>query len=98
MKSAPHSTDQMVSIFKALADKTRLEIVLFLLERGEAACSEISAHFPQTQPTMSHHFHILKKAGILQIREEGVKHFYSINTTTLTKCSFRLPNHSNLNE
>ncbi len=79
----------MVKIFKALADKTRLDIVLFLLEKGEVACAEISEHFPLTQPTMSHHFHKLKEAGILNIREEGVKHFYSINTTILKKATLR---------
>lgn len=75
--------DEVVDIFKALADKTRLEIVAFLAEKGEVACADISERFKLSQPTMSHHYSKLKAAGILNIREEGVKHFYSINKETL---------------
>jgi DNA-binding transcriptional ArsR family regulator len=77
--------DQAVEIFKALGDKTRLEIVSFLVNKGEVACGEISQRFPQSQPTMSHHYHKLKQAGILTIREEGVKHFYSVDKSVLEK-------------
>lgn len=79
-------TAHSVDIFKALADKTRLEIVVFLAKKnGEVACGEISEKFPLSQPTMSHHYSKLKQAGILHIREEGVKHFYSIDTQLLLK-------------
>lgn len=77
--------DQLVEIFKALGDKTRLEIVEYLASKGEVACAEISQRFPLSQPTMSHHYSKLKQAGILHIREEGVKHFYSINQSLLLK-------------
>ena len=73
------NSKQLVEIFKALADHTRLEIVEFLLKKGEASCAELSKHFPLSQPTMSHHFHKLESAGILNVRAEGVKHFFSIN-------------------
>jgi DNA-binding transcriptional ArsR family regulator len=75
--------DQLVEIFRALGDKTRLEIVEYLWNRKEVACSEISEHFSLSQPTMSHHYSKLKQAGILTIREEGVKHFYSIDKKSL---------------
>ena len=77
--------DEIVEVYKALADKTRLEIVSFLANKGEVACGEISQRFPQSQPTMSHHYNKLKQVGILNIREEGVKHFYSIDKKTLEK-------------
>ncbi|MEO8581449.1 MAG: metalloregulator ArsR/SmtB family transcription factor [Patescibacteria group bacterium] len=77
--------DQLVDIFKALGDKTRLEIVVFLAKKGEVACADISERFPLSQPTMSHHYSKLKNAGILHIREEGVKHFYSVDLELLKK-------------
>ena len=83
--NTPMQQDQVVEIFKALGDKTRLEIVSYLAERGEVACAEISQRFPLSQPTMSHHYNKLKQAGILNIREEGVKHFYSIDHELLKK-------------
>ena len=75
----------MVEIFKALGDKTRLEIVEYLIKEGEVACGQISERFPLSQPTMSHHYSKLKQAGLLNIREEGVKHFYSLNLDMLEK-------------
>lgn len=77
--------DEVVEIYKALGDKTRLEIVSFLSDKDEVACGEISQHFPQSQPTMSHHYNKLIQVGILNIREEGVKHFYSIDKKVLEK-------------
>lgn len=77
--------DELVEIFKALGDKTRLEIVEFLAEKGEVACPDVSERFQLSQPTMSHHYSKLKQAGILNIREEGVKHFYSVDKALLKK-------------
>ena len=89
-----HMQDELVDIFKALGDKTRLEIVSFLSGKGEVACADISDRFQLSQPTMSHHYSKLKQAGILNIREEGVKHYYSINSELLKKHGIELPHHS----
>ena len=81
------NSKSLVNIFKALADKTRLEIVEYLLQKGEVGCTELSKHFSLSQPTMSHHYHKLEAAGILEVREEGVKHFYQVNQDRLSSIS-----------
>lgn len=71
--------DQLVKIFKALSDETRLDIVRDLLSKGEFPCSELSKKFPKSQPTLSHHFNKLIDAQVITSRKEGVNNYYSIN-------------------
>ena len=67
-------------VFKILADKTRLQIVLTLYPEQEISCAEVSAKFKKlTQPTLSHHFKMLAKAGLMNVRKDGTANFYSLN-------------------
>ncbi|AIS32830.1 MULTISPECIES: metalloregulator ArsR/SmtB family transcription factor [Methanobacterium] len=63
---------------KALADPTRLKI-LHLLKHGELCVCEIITAMEKPQPTISHHLNILKKAGYLKWRKEGVWVHYSLS-------------------
>jgi ArsR family transcriptional regulator len=69
-------------IFKALSDPTRRKI-LRLLGDGEMTAGEIAAEFPISGPSMSHHFGVLKQAGLISGRKEGQQIYYSQNTTAL---------------
>ncbi len=64
-------------VFKALADPTRMKII-HLLKFGELCVCEIISALDKTQPTVSHHLNILKKAGFLNWRKEGVWIHYSL--------------------
>ena len=68
--------------FKALADPTRREI-LRLLRRGEMTAGDLAERFDMTQPTMSHHFSVLKEADLLTSRREGQQIWYGLNTTVV---------------
>lgn len=70
------------SVFKALADPTRREI-LHLLRKEEMSAGDVAARFDMTRPTMSHHFAVLKEAGLVSSRREGQTIWYSLNTTVL---------------
>ncbi len=73
-----------ISLFKALADESRLRIVTYLAHSGEASCASISAHIDDiSQPTLSHHFKVLSEAGIINVRKEGVSCFYTLNKRPL---------------
>jgi ArsR family transcriptional regulator len=69
-------------VFKAIADPTRREI-LRLLRHEEMNAGEVAARFDMTKPTMSHHFSVLKAAGLITSRREGQTIWYSLNTTVL---------------
>lgn len=68
--------------FKALSDPTRREI-LRLLSRGEQTAGELSDHFDMTKPSVSHHFAVLKEAGLVRSRREGQQIYYSLDTTVV---------------
>ena len=68
------------SVFKALADPTRREI-LRLLRRKEMSAGDLAERFDMTKPTVSHHFAVLKEAELIASRREGQQIIYSLNTT-----------------
>ena len=68
------------SIFKALSDPTRRQI-LRLINDHELTAGQISEHFDITAPSMSHHFSVLKQAGLVFVRRDGQQLYYSLNTT-----------------
>ena len=68
--------------FKAIADPTRREI-LRMLRKEEMTAGDLAAHFDMTKPTMSHHFAVLKDAGLITSRREGQAIWYALNTTVL---------------
>ena len=71
---------QIVKLFKALSDETRVDIIRHLLNNGkELSCQELLDKFPLSQPTLSHHFNKLTDVNILKVRKEGASHFYSID-------------------
>jgi DNA-binding transcriptional ArsR family regulator len=72
----------MNEVFKALADPTRRRIIQ-MLGRGEQTAGELAAEFDVTKPSMSHHFAVLKEAGLVVSRREGQQIYYALNTTVL---------------
>ena len=65
-------------IFKALGDKTRLEIVVMLADGEKCACKLLEA-LSVTQPTLSHHMKILCDSGVVISRKEGKWIYYKIS-------------------
>lgn len=84
----------MNSVFKALNDKTRRDI-LELLRKNDLTAGEIARHFDFSKPTISHHLDLLKQAGLVISVKKGQFVFYSLNTTViedLVKWFFTLNN------
>ena len=69
-------------IFKALADPTRRQILRLLRERGMTA-SELAEHIKISQPTLSHHFAVLKKVELVRFRRDGPFIRYTFNSVPL---------------
>jgi len=62
--------DHILNIFRALADPTRLRIML-LLQKMELAVGELAQILNQSQPRISRHIRILDEAGLAERRKEG---------------------------
>ncbi|MBC8494931.1 winged helix-turn-helix transcriptional regulator [archaeon] len=67
-----------LKIFKALSDKTRLEIVSSLLE-GELCVCDITSYVKRSQPTVSLQLKKLVELGILMSVKNGKKRLYRIS-------------------
>jgi len=65
------------TVFHALSDPIRLEIVVYLRD-GEKCVCEIVPHLNLIQPLVSRHLKILKDAGMVRCRKDGTKRMYSI--------------------
>ena len=70
--------EDFVPFFKAFCNSTRAQIIEFLLS-GERCVCEMTGPLDQSQPLVSHHLALLRDAGLLQMRDEGAKTYYSIN-------------------
>jgi DNA-binding transcriptional ArsR family regulator len=70
----------MNQTFKALADKTRREILKLLSEKDMSA-GEISGYFSISKPSISHHLGVLKNANLVSAERCGQEIIYSLNLT-----------------
>lgn len=67
-----------VPFFKALANPLRAQIIEFLLG-GERCVCEMTGPLDQSQPLVSHHLAVLRDTGLVKMRSEGTRTYYSIN-------------------
>ncbi|WP_309331448.1 autorepressor SdpR family transcription factor [Mucilaginibacter sp.] len=72
----------MNSLFKALNDPTRREI-LELLKDKDLTAGEIADRFNISKPSISHHLDLLRQAGLVTSAKEGQFICYSLNTTVM---------------
>lgn len=88
MSDADHSFDLMLS---AVADPTRRKILQALKERGACSldkdvglcASDIEQRVQLSQPTISHHMSILRKAGLVEATKLGQWMWYRRNDAAL---------------
>ncbi|RLB93776.1 MAG: transcriptional regulator [Deltaproteobacteria bacterium] len=74
----PEVIEQMVDIFKALSDPSRLKIVLALLNQEHCVC-DIAFICNNTDSAISHQLRILRAMKIVKNRREGKSIYYSID-------------------
>jgi ArsR family transcriptional regulator len=72
-------------LLKALADETRLGIVLQLREQGEVCQCDFAACCTIAQPTVSHHLRVLREAGVVAAEKRGVWVHYRLNPAILER-------------
>ena len=72
----------MNTLFKALNDPTRREI-LDLLREKDLSAGEIADHFKMTKPSISHHLDLLRQAALVLSEKKGQFVIYSLNTTVM---------------
>jgi ArsR family transcriptional regulator, arsenate/arsenite/antimonite-responsive transcriptional repressor len=74
-----HQAEQLATLFKAVADPTRVQMLHMLKDASEPICvCDFTAAFDLGQPTISHHLARLKDAGLVSSFKRGVWSFFSL--------------------
>ncbi len=68
----------LVTVFKLLADETRLRILHYLTQKPEMNVCTFVGLLHQTQPAVSHHLALLREAGLVECRRDGKHNFYHL--------------------
>ena len=80
--------ERMAAIAKALADPVRLQLVDVLRKHAGKVCvCELVPLFDLSQPTVSHHLGVLRKAGIVDSERNGLWAYYYVNDEALEEVS-----------
>src|SRR5215210_4479756 len=77
---------ELVAVLHALSDPVRLRIVATLATDGERTCGSFG--LPVTKSTCTHHFRVLREAGVIRQRPEGTTR---INTLRRDDLEARFP-------
>jgi DNA-binding transcriptional ArsR family regulator len=73
---------QRDSVFRAIADPTRREI-LDILRGGRQTVGEIAENFRMSRPAVSKHLRLLRTAGLIVTRKEGTANLCGLNAAPL---------------
>jgi len=71
---------RLTEVFKLLADKSRLKILLALAQTGEMHVSALCEMLGQSQPAVSHHLTLLRMTGLVGYRRDGKHNYYRVDS------------------
>ena len=74
----------LVKVFKALSDETRIRLLKLLQQRELCVC-ELMQVLNMTQSRVSRNLGILKDAGLVEDRRDGLWVHYSLNDKSFNK-------------
>jgi DNA-binding transcriptional ArsR family regulator len=72
---------ELADVLHALSDPARLEIVRALAAEGERQCGSFDLGL--TKATRSHHFKVLREAGVTHTRVEGTARYVTLRRDEL---------------
>lgn len=75
---SPEATREISSLFKLFADPTRVKILYFLIQKEEINVRTLCEALKQSQPAVSHHLALMRKARLLDSRRDGKHNFYRL--------------------
>lgn len=82
--SHPVATElSLPALLHALADPVRLDIVRALAATDELSCADACAAAPVARATLSRHFDVLRSAGVVHTRKDGVSYRNSLRRVEL---------------
>jgi DNA-binding transcriptional ArsR family regulator len=71
---------RLAEVFKLMADKSRLKILIALAQDGELHVSALCELLGQSQPAVSHHLTLMRMTGLVGYRRDGKHNFYHLQS------------------
>ena len=71
----------LTDVLHALSDPIRLDLVRQLADGGERTCGSFA--LPIAKSTATHHWRVLREAGVVSARVEGTKKFHRLRREEL---------------
>src|ERR1700747_1452562 len=79
----PADEIELAGVLQALSDPMRLRIVVALRAGAELSCKSID--LPVVKSTCTHHFRVLREAGVIRQRQEGTSRLNSLRRADLDR-------------
>lgn len=77
---ADAESKRIAKLAKALADPNRVQILRLIAKHSGPVCAcDVVDFLDLSQPTVSHHLGLLKRAGLLRSDRRGLWNFYSLD-------------------
>ena len=76
------AVDQLVSLFKALADPTRLRLAALIVDRARCG-QDLAAELGISTGTVSHHLRVLREANLVREVRQPPFSFFELDLATL---------------
>jgi DNA-binding transcriptional ArsR family regulator len=80
------ATDELTTVFSALADPTRRSILMRLME-GDASVAELAEPFAMSQPAVSKHLKVLEGAGLISRRSVSTSRYSHLEAQPLKEAN-----------
>lgn len=73
----------LADMFRLLADRTRLKIVLALMQARRLNVSALKVLVKQSQPAVSHHLTLMRSAKLVDFERDGKNNYYFLASDKL---------------
>lgn len=77
------SANDVDSVFRALADTTRRELIEQLIDAGPQTASQLAEVVPMSRQAVTKHLNILEEAGLLTVHQQGREKRYLVTPEPL---------------
>ena len=74
---------RLIDVFKLLADKSRMKILMALAQGGEMHVTALRDVVEQSQPAVSHHLTMMRMTGMVGFRRDGKHNYYHLESGKL---------------
>jgi len=80
----------VASVFAALGDRTRLELVARLSREGPSSIAKLTARFPITRQAITKHLRVMQRAGLVRSAQCGRESLWRLEPQRLTAAQRQL--------